>query len=881
MLTGRGKGRIRPPRRVSDKASALVDIDKPNTTLHDVTMSPRRRRWCGWGVGDMCASSMHSPRSVGLTNPTENVDFDTIWKELQMSFIEIHTKDVSKISFEEQYRNAYKLVLKKMGDRLYECVKTFEEAWLKDEVKTKIQSLLLGGNLISAATVGIRGMSMNEKRVAGEKYMKEMKAAWEDHRLCMGMITDVLMYLDRVYCTENKKPSIFTATMCQFRDHVLRSHVAPDGPEPTTIENILISVILEQIQMEREGDIIDKTLIRSCIYMFEGLYETEYEDENEKIYLTSFELEFLNASRQFYQSEGESLLRNSDAGTYLRHTESRLREEQDRCRSTISPLTATKIKEVVEEELIKQNIRDVIEMEGSGLNFMLDNDRLEDLRLAYNLVSRIDPKKAELQKALQKRVVQMGAEINKAAKTAVTAVAQPNEKENGKEVAAPAAKAAPPPNAAALQSIAAIRWVDDVLRLKDKYDNIWAKAFQQDHGLQTALNRSFQEFINEFQRSSEYISLFIDENLKRGLKDKTENEVDAVLEKAIVLLRYIQDKDMFERYYKKHLSRRLLMGKSVGGDVEKQMISRMKLELGNHFTQKLEGMFKDIALSGELTTAYKGHVRQLDDGSRERIELSMSVLTNTFWPVESWDSTAKATCIFPPDIERIKAGFENFYLGKHTGRRLTWQPNMGTADIRATFPKVQGKDAALARERRHEINVSTYAMVVLLLFNNLPAGASYTFEELQTKTNIPPNDLIRNLQSLAVAPKTRLLIKEPMSKDIKPTDRFYFNENFSSKFLKLKVGVVANGNKVESEKERKQTEKRNDEMRGGIIEAAVVRIMKERKELPHQQLYSEVISQLRFTPDINMIKKRIESLIEREYLERVEDKSRPAYRYLA
>lgn len=30
-----------------------------------------------------------------------------------------------------------------------------------------------------------------------------------------------------------------------------------------------------------------------------------------------------------------------------------------------------------------------------------------------------------------------------------------------------------------------------------------------------------------------------------------------------------------------------------------------------------------------------------------------------------------------------------------------------------------------------------------------------------------------------------------------------------------------------------------------------------------------------------MVKKRIESLIEREYLERVEDVDRPAYRYLA
>lgn len=58
---------------------------------------------------------------------------------------------------------------------------------------------------------------------------------------------------------------------------------------------------------------------------------------------------------------------------------------------------------------------------------------------------------------------------------------------------------------------------------------------------------------------------------------------------------------------------------------------------------------------------------------------------------------------------------------------------------------------------------------------------------------------------------------------------------------------------------------------------------RQRKELTHQNLITEVIQQLtaRFLPDINMVKKRIESLIEREYLERVEDAERPAYRYVA
>lgn len=88
--------------------------------------------------------------------------------------------------------------------------------------------------------------------------------------------------------------------------------------------------------------------------------------------------------------------------------------------------------------------------------------------------------------------------------------------------------------------------------------------------------------------------------------------------------------------------------------------------------------------------------------------------------------------------------------------------------------------------------------------------------------------MIRNLQSLAVAPKTRLLRKEPMSKDIRPDDRFYYNENFSSKYLRIRVGVIAN--RAETEKERKETGNKVDETRAHQVEAAIVRIM---KYLPH------------------------------------------------
>lgn len=60
-------------------------------------------------------------------------------------------------------------------------------------------------------------------------------------------------------------------------------------------------------------------------------------------------------------------------------------------------------------------------------------------------------------------------------------------------------------------------------------------------------------------------------------------------------------------------------------------------------------------------------------------------------------------------------------------------------------------------------------------------------------------------------------------------------------------------------------------------------ISRQRKESSHAQLLTETITQLstQFKPDVNMIKKKIESLIEREYLERLEEAATPSYRYLA
>ncbi len=142
-------------------------------------------------LGTINRPNFRVPKGLGNNDA---VDFDSMWSVLSSSLREIHTKNASKLSFEELYRNAYKLVLKKKGETLYIRVQEFEEDWLANTVRPRIlvevsPSLLVGSDGVASTTTA------NEKRAAGERLLKALKQAWDDHNLCMNMTTDVLMYM--------------------------------------------------------------------------------------------------------------------------------------------------------------------------------------------------------------------------------------------------------------------------------------------------------------------------------------------------------------------------------------------------------------------------------------------------------------------------------------------------------------------------------------------------------------------------------------------------------------------------------------------------------------------------------------------------------------
>uniref|UniRef100_A0A8C2W8R7 Cullin 4A n=1 Tax=Cyclopterus lumpus TaxID=8103 RepID=A0A8C2W8R7_CYCLU len=174
-------------------------------------------------------------------------------------------------------------------------------------------------------------------------------------------------------------------------------------------------------------------------------------------------------------------------------------------------------------------------------------------------------------------------------------------------------------------------------------------------------------------------------------------------------------KDVFEAFYKKDLAKRLLVGKSASVDAEKSMLSKLKHECGAAFTSKLEGMFKDMELSKDIMIQFKQYIQNQSEPSN--IELTVNILTMGYWP-----SYIPMEVHLPPEMVKLQEVFKLFYLGKHSGRKLQWQPTLGHAVLKAEF-----------KEGKKELQVSLFQTLVLLMFNE---GEEFSMEEIRAATGI-------------------------------------------------------------------------------------------------------------------------------------------------
>jgi len=403
-------------------------------------------------------------------------------------------------------------------------------------------------------------------------------------------------------------------------------------------------------------------------------------------------------------------------------------------------------------------------------------------------------------------------------------------------------------------------FVKELLALHDKYLAVVSEQFGGNALFQKALKEAFVEFANRDvgkHTNAELMSSFCDRILKSGGEKLGDEDVEAFLEKTVQLFSYLTDKDLFAEIYRNQLAKRLLNQRSASDDAERLMIGKLKLRCGSQFTGKMEGMLNDLAIGHDHQADFESYVKADSSRSTGKLDFSVQVLTTGYWP-----TFASIDAHLPPEIVQCTKVFKDYYDEKNSKRRVTWMWSLGNASVKAFFGK-----------KAYDLQVATLQAIVLLTFNPVDGSSqTLTYAQVAERVNLPDEHLKRVLHSLACG-KYKVLAKTPMSSRVALTDSFAVNTKFSCPMRKIRVPMAS--------LDESHNPKRVEEDRTVAIEAAVVRIMKARKALSHQSLLAEVLSQLAFfRPNPKVIKRRIEALIDREYLERDPEVAN-AYRYLA
>jgi len=572
------------------------------------------------------------------------------------------------------------------------------------------------------------------------------------------------------------------------------------------VEKKVVSGILQLIENERNGQSVDRSLLKNISRMLVSL----------GMYGESLEKKFISATTQYYGLEGAERSRDMEVSEYLKHVEQRLQSETERVNQYLYMTTRRPLIAVLERELLEKHAEGLI---SKGTDQLVENNRTEDLARFFTLLSRVG--------ALPSLKSAFGEYIRRCG----SAMVEDTDKE--------------------------ATFVDDLLLFRAKLENILVTSFDNNQDFGYALKEAFEFFINKkVNKPAELIAKFVDGKLRAGNKGASEDEMETLLDRVMVLFRYIHGKDVFEAFYKKDLAKRLLLDKSASMDLEKAMISKLKTECGSGFTNKLEGMFKDVDLSSDIMSEFR-EAGKFQAELKGDLDLNVQVLTAGYWP-----AYAPVEINLPKNMVEYQDVFKRFYLSKYSGRRLTWQNSLGQCAIKASFPL-----------GTKELLVTLLQAVVLLLFNDTDKLST---KDIETMSGLKNLDLKRTLLSLSGG-KVKVLNKEPASKEIEDDDVFEFNRQFKQKLHRIKINSVQI---KETPEERQKTTATVMQDRQYQIDAAIVRIMKTRKQLSHSALISELFSQLKFPAQPADLKKRIESLIEREYMERSAEDSQ-IYTYLA
>jgi hypothetical protein len=332
-----------------------------------------------------------------------------------------------------------------------------------------------------------------------------------------------------------------------------------------------------------------------------------------------------------------------------------------------------------------------------------------------------------------------------------------------------------------------------------------------------------------------------------------EAEVDLKMDEYLDVISGLGEKDRFINWYRHFLAVRLLEKPSI--DFENKFISKMSQKWGQVNFHMLKTMISDISSSAEAAQG----LAESKVIPKEKMDFTIKILTQSSWPPNLFiEGDAKK---FHSDIKYVVEKFTGYYTGRNAGKKVVWVLNKGEVELKRTFNS----------NKMYRFMVTTLQANMILQFND---RTNQTFGELKTSLGVDQANFRTVWEELKILVKLKLISsKEPLEDERKipqDADLFVLNEDFTNP--KAMVGCIRSVAGKKKEETVTKVDQDTLKEREFALDAAIVRVMKSRRELIYNDLQEEVKKIITlFTPDPKIVKKRIESLIEREYLGRDED----------
>ena len=539
----------------------------------------------------------------------------------------------------------------------------------------------------------------------------------------------------------------------------------------------VMAAVLKMVEKQRNGETIQQSQIKSVVDSFVslGLDETDSTKSTLDVYRFHFEKPFIEATTKYYENESNQFVAENSVVEYMKKAETRLDEEKER--------VGLYLHQDIMNPLMKACLG-VLVTGHSGLlrdefQILLDTDRQEDLARMYRLLARIID-------GLEPLRTRFEAHVRKSGLAAVEKVAVEGENMEPKT------------------------YVDALLEVHTQYQKLVDDAFGGESEFVRSLDNACKEFVNRNKvcktgssRSPELLAKYTDALLKKSAKSAEEADLEASLIQIMTVFKYIEDKDVFQKFYSRMLAKRLVHSSSASDDAETSMIGKLKEACGFEYTNKLQRMFQDIQISSDLNSAFKDvNARALSEDERKaRVDASYHILGTGFWPL----SPPQTSFIPPPDIVRTYSNFQAFYFEKHSGRKLTWLWQLCKGEMRANYIK--------NTKVPYTFQVSTFQMAILLLFND---SDTVTYEDAMKATALSAEYLE---PSLNVFVKAKILIPTPDNGKAEPGTSYALNYNFKSKKIKVNLNITV---KSEAKQEVEDTHKTIEEDRKLLMQVCVI-----------------------------------------------------------